>query len=77
MRRRSFLAGSATLAGSAALATAPAWAATGATHLAAAREPSGAFALFGLAADGALAFRIPLPDRGHAAAVHPDRKSVV
>ncbi|SFI63462.1 DUF1513 domain-containing protein [Albimonas pacifica] len=46
-------------------------------HLVAARLPSGAFALVGLAADGAELFRLPLPDRGHAAAVHPARPEAV
>ncbi len=41
------------------------------THLSAAMDPNGAYALYGLRADGARAFRIPLPGRGHAAAAHP------
>ncbi|GIT93195.1 hypothetical protein JANAI62_36610 [Jannaschia pagri] len=71
MRRRTLLAGLA------ASATAPAWAATGATHIAAAREPSGAYALFGLAMDATTVFRVPLPARGHAAAAHPMRSEAV
>ncbi len=48
------------------------WADAGApAYLAAAREPSGEFALFGLASDGSERFRLPLPGRGHAAAAHP------
>lgn len=39
--------------------------------LAAAREPDGSFALFGLTVDGHETFRIPLPARGHAGAGHP------
>ena len=54
------------------------WAdAGGPTHLAAAREADGAYALFGLAADGADIFRIPLPGRGHAAAAHPTAPEAV
>lgn len=71
MDRRAFLAGTA------ALAAAPAWAATGAAYLAAAKERSGAFALFGLTAAGGLCFRVPLPARGHAAAAHPRHAEAV
>ena len=72
--RRGFLA--AFLAAS----TVPAfgWAAAGSpAFLAAAREPDGAFALFGLREDGSDAFRIPLPARGHAGAGHPTRAEAV
>ncbi|MWD29732.1 DUF1513 domain-containing protein [Aquicoccus sp. SCR17] len=72
--RRTFLA---TLA---AAATAPAltWADAGSPHyLAAAREASGAYALFGLTDRGEDLFRIPLPDRGHAAAAHPKAPEAV
>ncbi|MEM7645133.1 MAG: DUF1513 domain-containing protein [Pseudomonadota bacterium] len=72
MRRRSFLAASA------AALTAPAWAALGdPAFLAAAREPDGRYALFGLTAFGQIAFRVPLPARGHAAAAHPTRAEAV
>ncbi|MDU9002917.1 DUF1513 domain-containing protein [Sedimentitalea todarodis] len=48
------------------------WADAGApSFLAAAREPDGAFALFGLSRTATPIFRIPLPGRGHAAAAHP------
>ncbi|MEM9247741.1 MAG: DUF1513 domain-containing protein [Pseudomonadota bacterium] len=48
------------------------WADAGSpTHLSAARDPDESYALYGLREDGTLAFRVPLPDRGHAAAVHP------
>mgnify|MGYP003652803643 FL=1 len=47
------------------------------SHLGAARTPSGGFVLVGLAADGGERFRLPLPDRGHAAAVHPSRPLAV
>ncbi|MDF2232304.1 DUF1513 domain-containing protein [Albimonas sp. CAU 1670] len=51
---------------------APGWDAAGAPcHLGAARLPSGDFVLVGLDAEGGEVFRLPLPDRGHAAAVHP------
>jgi hypothetical protein len=46
-------------------------------YLAAAQEPGGAYALFGLTAAGDDAFRIPLPARGHAAAAHPTRPEAV
>lgn len=66
--RRSFLAG--LLAASA--CPTPSWADVGSpAFLSAARRRDGAFALFGLAADGAHLFEIPLPARGHAAAAHP------
>ncbi len=48
------------------------WAAAGSpAYLGAAKEDDGQFALFGLDEAGADIFRIPLPDRGHAAACHP------
>ncbi|QFU08797.1 hypothetical protein PARPLA_01657 [Rhodobacteraceae bacterium THAF1] len=54
------------------------WAeAGGPAYLAAAREPDGGFALFGLNGLGADLFRIPLPDRGHAAAAHPTAPEAV
>lgn len=68
------------LAGLLAAASAPtlSWAdAGGPAYLAAAKEPWGAYALFGLAAGGQDVFRIPLPDRGHAAAAHPDAPEAV
>lgn len=74
MRRRNFL--SILLAS----ATLPrfGWAdAGGPTYLAAAREPDGGYALFGLSATGEDIFRIPLPDRGHAAAAHPTAPEAV
>ena len=45
--------------------------------LAAAREPDGGFALFGLTGQGAETFRIPLPARGHAGTGHPLRPEAV
>ena len=71
--RRAVLAGLA-----AAALPAPSWAAAGSPlWLAAGREADGAFSLFGIAWDGALAFRVPLPGRGHAAAAHPTRAEAV
>ncbi|KMK65217.1 DUF1513 domain-containing protein [Puniceibacterium sp. IMCC21224] len=45
--------------------------------LAAAREPDGGFALFGMTDAGEERFRIPLPGRGHAATAHPERPEAV
>ncbi|WP_375688620.1 DUF1513 domain-containing protein [Pseudooceanicola sp. LIPI14-2-Ac024] len=54
------------------------WADAGSpAYLAAAKEPSGDYALFGLAASGQDVFRIPLPGRGHAAAAHPTAPEAV
>jgi uncharacterized protein len=54
------------------------WAAVGdPAYLAAAREPDGGFALFGIGLDGAEVFRVPLPARGHAGACHPHRAEAV
>ena len=74
MRRRHFL--TALLAS----ATLPqvTWADAGnPAFLAAAQEPDGTFALFGLSEQGQDLFRIPLPARGHAAAAHPLRPEAV
>lgn len=71
MPRRTLLR---SLAAGAALAATPGWAEAGApAWLACAREADGGFALFGLRPDGSLAFRVPLPARGHAGARHPLR----
>lgn len=54
------------------------WAAIGnPAYLAAAQEPDGTFALFGLTEDGTETFRVPLPARGHAGAGHPLRAEAV
>jgi len=54
------------------------WSAVGSpSYLAAARQLDGSFTLFGLDADGNVAFRIPLPARGHAGAGHPSRAEAV
>ncbi|WP_407495338.1 DUF1513 domain-containing protein [Pseudooceanicola sp. MF1-13] len=47
------------------------------SYLAAAREPDGGYALFGLDGQGRDLFRIALPGRGHAAAAHPDAPEAV
>lgn len=68
--RRSLLAG---LAAATALPRAG-WADVGnPTHLTAAKDPDGTYALYGLRRDATFAFRVPLPARGHAAAAHPTR----
>ncbi len=41
------------------------------SYMSAARLPDGSFALFGLSETGHDVFQIPLPGRGHAAAIHP------
>lgn len=49
-----------------------AWSAAGRpTHLSAARTARGDYILVGLREDGSIAFDVPLPARGHAAAAHP------
>lgn len=54
------------------------WAAVGnPSYLAAAREPDGRFALYGLDANGVSTFRVPLPARGHAGAGHPSLAEAV
>ncbi|MEM0947277.1 MAG: DUF1513 domain-containing protein [Pseudomonadota bacterium] len=54
------------------------WADAGApSHITAAQERDQTFSLCGLRQDGGLAFRIPLPGRGHAAAAHPGMPEVV
>lgn len=54
------------------------WAAVGApAYLAAAREPDGAFRLYGLDQAGLETFSVPLPARGHAGAGHPTRAEAV
>ncbi|GGL51607.1 DUF1513 domain-containing protein [Wenxinia marina] len=75
--RRGFLV-SLFAAGAGAAAPSLGWAAAGSpAYLAAAKEPDGGFALFGLSADGAETLRVPLPARGHAGAGHPSRPEAV
>ncbi|WP_187430793.1 DUF1513 domain-containing protein [Roseobacter fucihabitans] len=72
--RRSFLGGVLAAAGCPSLG----WAAAGApAYLSAARNGQGLYVLIGLCADASIAFSIPLPDRGHAAAAHPTRAEAV
>ncbi|SNR27985.1 DUF1513 domain-containing protein [Puniceibacterium sediminis] len=72
--RRSFLT---TLLAASAMPTLS-WADAGnPRYLAAAREPDGGYALFGLNALGQDTFRVPLPARGHAAAGHPHKPLAV
>ena len=66
--RRTFLG---SLIAATSLATTGWAAAGGPSYLAAARTPAGDFALVGLDTEGQIAFDIPLPARGHAAAAHP------
>jgi uncharacterized protein len=72
MQRRAFLA---TFA--AACAPRLTWAEVGSPAFLAAAKEDGAFVLHGLSAEGQSLFRIPLPDRGHAAAAHPVRAEAV
>ncbi len=56
----------------------PSWASVGnPTYLAAAQEPDGAFAFFGLSAEGEDLFRVALPARAHAGCGHPTRPEAV
>jgi hypothetical protein len=72
--RRTLLAG---LTAAAALPRAT-WADAGSpAYLAAARAASGAYRLCGLDTAGQIFFDLPLPDRGHAAAAHPERPEAV
>ena len=78
MRRRHFLTGAG--AGLAGLAAAPLWAdIAGAAplYLSAANTADNATWLVGLTLDGRVPFAHPLPGRGHAAAVHPERAEAV
>ncbi len=53
------------------------WAAAGRPSLLAAAKEGGSHVLCGIREDGSLAFRLPLPARGHAGARHPDRTIAV
>lgn len=56
----------------------PTWAEAGApSFLSAARAADGRYLLCGLRASGEVAFALPLPDRGHAAAAHPEQPLAV
>lgn len=57
---------------------APSWAEVGSPrYLSAAQKPDGRFSLFGLNKTAEIVFEVPLPSRGHAAAVHPSRPEAV
>lgn len=72
--RRQFLAGLLATG----LAPQPSWADAGApAFLSAAALPDGSYVLCGIDADLNVTFRLPLPDRGHAAAAHPLRPEAV
>ena len=74
MRRRRFLT---SLVAGAALPRLT-WADAGDPRwIAAARDADGTHALYGLDTQGADLFRIPIPDRGHAAAAHPTAPEAV
>lgn len=75
MKRRHFLLGAGT--GLAASLT-PAWADIAPDlYLTAANRPDNSTWLTGLTATGTVAFALPLPSRGHAAAAHPERAEAV
>ena len=68
------------LAGAAALGVAPtlSWADLGRpAFVSAALQPDGQHVFCGVSEEGQVTFRLPVPDRGHAAAVHPDRAELV
>lgn len=72
--RRRFLAGLAVST----LIPATSWADMGSpAFVSAAQTADGAYHLLGLTGAGKVAFQVPLPARGHAAAAHPDRAEVV
>ncbi|MDD8023132.1 MAG: DUF1513 domain-containing protein [Paracoccaceae bacterium] len=74
MKRRAFLA---SLVAAAAIPRAS-WADAGnPAYLAAARDPSGGYALWGLSEAGERLFSQSLPGRGHAATAHPTRPEAV
>lgn len=72
--RRRFLAGLASLSAAPSLA----WSAVGnPVAVSAALARDGSFKLLGLTETGQIAFEVPLPARGHAAAAHPHKAEVV
>lgn len=75
MRRRSFLM---TASAGVAAWAAPVWSDFGEPlYLAAANRPGNSTWLTGLSLTGAVRFAVPIPGRGHAAAVHPERATAV
>jgi len=74
MKRRAFLASLAAAAATPRLS----WADAGSpAYLAAARNPGGDYALYGIDAGGEVLFGQPMPARGHAATAHPTRPEAV
>ncbi|GAB5445728.1 DUF1513 domain-containing protein [Gymnodinialimonas sp.] len=74
MNRRDLMAG----IGAATLIPNVTWAdAHAPAFLSAARHSDGSYHLCGLAEDGSVLFNLPIPDRGHAAAAHPERPEAV
>ncbi|MBY6202810.1 DUF1513 domain-containing protein [Maritalea mobilis] len=72
--RRGFLASLAAIAA----CPHPGWADAGSPDfLSAARAPDGSYRLCGLTGAGEVLFDLPMPDRGHAAAAHPERPEAV
>ena len=72
--RRSFMTGLV----AAGLVPRPTWADAGRpAYVSAAMKRDGRYVLCGLNKTGSITFEIPLPDRGHAAAVHPSRPEAV
>ncbi|WP_435257989.1 DUF1513 domain-containing protein [Thioclava sp. FR2] len=71
--RRAFLAGF----GATALMAGPTWADVGNPVFVAAGKTQAGYVLHGLDAGAKTVFSLPLPDRGHAAAVHPLRPQAV
>ena len=72
--RRQFLAGMLAVG----ICPKPTWADVGSpAYLSAARLLDGSYAMCGLTETGRVAFRMPLPGRGHAAAAHPSRPEAV
>lgn len=77
MKRRSFLAGASASLGLSGL-TSPAWAAAGAPDfITAGNRADNSSWLVGLTRTGDVVFQIPIPSRGHAAAVNPQAAQVV
>lgn len=74
--RRTFLAAIAAIAAETAL-PAGAFAADTSLLLSAARRGDGSHALFGVRPSGEIAFEVPLPGRGHAIAVGPERREAI
>ncbi|MEM9318941.1 MAG: DUF1513 domain-containing protein [Pseudomonadota bacterium] len=74
MRRRDLFAG----IGALSVMPSTTWAdANNPTFLSAARHSDGSYHLCGLDERGTVLFNLPIPDRGHAAAAHPERPEAV